>query len=429
MRDLISPEIRAILTANRPLRTVLLTDFLVVLSELSATVIIPWWIINSGGAPALAAFSAALAIATLFAAPALSPFGDKICKSKQITWGLACVCMVAVAQLMLSFAGVFHLGVLIALALAQVLAKSFAGPAREAVLMELLPQADLPLAIRIRKTTQAISGILGPLLAGAAISGTGITGALCLLCILLLLATLVARSIPRTVPVKSDTKGIVAWWGDLRAGLAAKWLVPMERGWTLVNFAVWIFQGPAVGLLIPIKVSAMALHGNWLGICLGALSVGVLMGSAFGSQPLVDLFGRYRVRVGLGFLEGIAFVVVGLASSPYVMVGGLVIAGFCNASMGLVGATHRALAIPKSYRVRMHAATSMTTQVAGAIGPALVGFALVHMSVAFVYALWGVLMAICVLGFLLVPRMKEFLTLRHDQIADWYQHQYPAIFK
>jgi MFS family permease len=203
----------------------------------------------------------------------------------------------------------------------------------------------------------------------------------------------------------------------------------MERGWTIVNFAVWVFQGPAVGLLIPIKVHALGLQGHWLGLSLGALSVGVLLGSAFGSPWLVDHFGRFRVRVGLGFLEGIALAAVGLAASPPMMVAGLALAGFCNASMGLVGATHRALAIPREYRVRMFAAGSMTTQVAGAIGPALVGMALARYSVSAVYAAWGMLMAACVLGLLLVPRLKEFLTQGHEEVVDWYRRQYPAVFR
>ncbi|MGM9488438.1 MFS transporter [Ideonella sp. YS5] len=422
-------EIREAFVSNRALRVVLLTDFFFLLSELSAVVILPWWITSRGGAHAIAAFSVTLAIATFFVAPAVSPFGDRICKGRQITWGLGCLCLVAAAQVGLSFAGVFSLPALTTLAVVQVLAASFVNPARDAVLTELLPQAQLPVAIRMRKTTLAISGILGPLLAGAAMGSAGVTGALCFYGGLLAVALVTGSRIPRATASRSQRKGLGGWWSELRAGLAAKWLVPMERGWTLVNFAVWIFQGPAVGLLIPIKVHSLGLPGHWLGLGLGALSLGVLLGSIFGSQRLVDHFGRYRVRVGLGFLEGIALAFVGWVASPYLMLLGLTIAGFCNASMALVGATHRALAIPREYRVRMFAAASMTTQVAGAIGPALVGMALARYSVTWVYTSWGLLMATCVLGFLAVPRLKEFLSLDHAAIGDWYRLQYPAAFK
>ena len=65
-----------------------------------------------------------------------------------------------------------------------------------------------------------------------------------------------------------------------------------------------------------------------------------------------------------GCLEGVCPALRGATTLPYAMAAGLVPAGFCNASMALVGATHRSPAIPKSYRVRMHASGSVSTQVA-----------------------------------------------------------------
>ena len=428
MRPLLSTDIRDTLALHPALRAVLLTDFLVLLSELSVAVILPWWITSQGGAAALAVFSVTLAAAAFVIAPAVSPFGDRLCKGRQITWGLVVLLGVVAGLAALSFAGAFSLSLVAALAVVQVVAASFVDPARDAVLTEVMPVAQLPMAIRLRKTTMAVAGILGPLLAGAALGSAGVPAALCCCGVVLAGATLAASRIPRTtLPPKHG--GLVRWWRDLRAGVVAKWQVPMERGWTLVNFTVWIFQGPAVGLLIPIKVQSLALPGQWLGLSLGALSLGVLMGSAFGSDMLVARWGRYRVRIGLGVIEGLALAGVGWTSSPWLMLTWLVAAGFCNAAMGLVGATHRALAIPKDYRVRMFAAGAMTTRVAGAIGPALVGMALVHHSVVAVYTAWGLLMATCVLGFLAVPRLKEFLTLGHGEIGDWYRRQYPAVFR
>lgn len=429
MRFFIPAETRAVLAANRALRVLLLTDFLTLLCGLSMAVVLPWWITSSGGAPAMATFSVTLALAAFIVAPALSPFGDRICKGRQISWGLAALCLVATAFAALSCAGVFSVAALAALSILQIVATSFVDPARDAVLAELIASAQLATAIRLRKATHALGGILGPVLAGALLGSVGVTAALCCCCILLAAATLVASRIPRSTGSRPASRGFAAWWSDLRAGLAARWRVPMERGWTLVNFAVWIFQGPAVGLLVPIKVHALGLQGSWLGLGLGALSLGALVGSLFGSRLLVERFGRYRVRVGLGVLEGIALAMVGLCASPLPMLAGLMAAGFCNASMSLVGATHRALAIPREYRVRMLAAGSMSTQIAGAIGPALVGMALASYSVTLVYAAWGLLMAICVLGFLAVPRLKEFLTLEHEEIVDWYRRQYPGVFR
>lgn len=421
-------DLRDTLRANPALRAVLLTDFLALLAELGAVVILPWWLTSRGGAQAVTAFSVTVAIATFFIAPAVSPFGDRGCKGRQITRGLAGLGVVAAALAGLSFAGVFSVAGLAALAVLQVVATSFVGPAREAVLTELVTPAQLPPALRLRKTVLAAGGILGPLLAGAVLGGAGVTAALCGYAALLAAAMRASLRIPRALATQPRRGGRARWWGDLRAGLAAKWQVPMERGWTLVNFVVWIFQGPAVGLLIPIKVHSLGLPGLWLGLGLGALSAGVLIGSAFGAELLVRRLGRFRVRVGLGVLEGLALAGVGWAASPGLLLAGLAVAGFCNAAMSLVGATHRALALPRDYRVRLIAAGSMTTQIAGVLGPALVGMALASHGVTAVYTAWGLLMAASVLGFLRVPRFREFLTLGHDEVDDWYRRQYPRAF-
>ena len=411
------------------LRGFLLTDALVQLAELCALVILPWWVTSNAGASGLAIYGTSLAVAMLLAVTLASPFGDRICKARQIQLGLAAMLGIALAYGLVAGLGFFSLPLLIGLAVAQAVATAFVDQARSNILAELVPADRFPDAIRLRKTCQSLSGIGGPLLAALALGVGSVAGALGVYAALLLLAIVCATRIPQQV-MASFTRPVdfAQWWQGLRSGMAAKWRVPMERGWTLVNFVVWIFQGPAVGILIPIKVHALGLAGNWLGICLGALSLGVLLGSVVGSQFLVQQFGRYRVRLGLGFCEGLALAVVGFASSPYLVVAGLALAGFCNASMGLVGATHRALAIPQSHRVRIFAASSMATTVAGAIGPALVGMALARWSVDAVYTAFGLLMATSVLGFLWVPRLKEFLSLGHTQVVDWYSHQYPDVF-
>ena len=70
------------------LRVLLLVDFLVLLAQVSAVVVLPWWVTSRGGVQAVALLSVTVAVATFIAVPALSPFGDRLCKSRQIRWGL-----------------------------------------------------------------------------------------------------------------------------------------------------------------------------------------------------------------------------------------------------------------------------------------------------------------------------------------------------
>jgi len=420
------PTHPALFAASPGLGGLLATDALVTLAELATAVVLPWWVATQGGTAAIAAYAIAVAATTLVAVLVASPLGDRFCKTTQMRFGLAGLCLA-----LLALAGCasrpFALLPVLAFVVLKVVSRAFVEPPQAAILPELVPAPWLPRAIRLQRTSRAVSGVLGPLLAGALLALASVPVAM-LACALLMLVAAIASWVIPTRPGPQRAFRPRDWWRDLRSGARAKWGVPMERGWTVVNFVVWIFQGPAVGILVPLKVRSLGLAGDWLGIAVGALSLGVLAGSFFGSDLLVRHFGRFRVRVGMGCLEGVCLAGVGLASSPAWMAAGLLVAGFCNAAMALVGATHRALAIPQSHRVRMLASGTVSTQVAGAIGPALVGLALAHQPVAVVYAGFGVLMALSVLGLLLVPRFREFLELGHADIEDWYVREYPHVF-
>jgi hypothetical protein len=417
---------RELLRTSPGLIGLLATDALVTVAELAAAVVIPWWIANRGGTAAMATYAIVLAATTLVVVLAVSPLGDRYCKAMQMRYGLGGVALV-LAGLAWCATRPFALLPVLGLVGANALARAFVEPPQAAILPELVSAPRMPDAIRLQKTCRALSGVLGPLLAALLLIAVGIPVAIACCSALVLIAAVVALAIPtRDVPMPAFR--FHRWWLDLRLGARARWAVPMERGWTIVNFVVWIFQGPAVGILIPIKVRSLGLAGDWLGIGIASLSIGVLAGSAFGSASLVARFGRYRTRVGLGCSEGMCLAVVGLSGSPYVMVAGLVAGGFCNASMALVGATHRALAIPRTHRVRMLASGTVATQIAGSIGAALVGATLSRWSVSIVYASFGILMASSVLGFLLVPRFKEFLELDHDRVQNWYVNEYPHVF-
>ena len=413
---------------SRVLPALLLADALLLFASLAEAAVLPWWIASQGGAGALARFSSVLAGAAFAAVLFAAPLGDRYGKSAQMVRSSCLLALSGAALAWLAMRPTFRLADVLLLGGLQMLAWAFADQARNNILPERIPASALPQALRWRKTGQSLSGIAGPMLGAAGLHWLGVAGALWMCAALYLLAALAMRRVPPEAPALGPGLRPRAWAVALAEGFRAKWRVPMERGWTAVNFVLWIFQGPAVGMLIPLKVHALGLGGGWLGNSLAALSLGVLAGSALGSQWLVARLGRYRVRVGLGMLEGLAFAAAGFSPSGGGLLVALVLGGFCNAAMSLVGATHRSLALPKDYRVRLSAVSSMSTQLAGAIGPALIGAALLRYSVDMVYGMAGLLMAASCLGYLWVPRFRAFLSLEHEQAADWYRREYPQVF-
>ena len=411
------------------LTNLLLSDLLRILAEMVGYITLPWWIVHRGGAHDLAIYSVSIAITTIFAMPLLSPLGDRYAKRPQIAWGTCTLMVVAFTLATLASLSYYRLILIICIGMVTVIAKAFIDPASSTISAELVPANRLAKVLRLRKSTQAAGRALGPALAGATLVLGGIAATFWMNGILLGVAAYVTCQLPSHSQRNEHHRGLARWWEDLRAGLHAKWIVPLERGWTLVNFLVWIFQGPAVGMLIPLKVQSLGLSGLWLGGSEAALSIGLLLGSFRGSDALVSRFGRFNVRVGAAMCEGLALAASGWAHSPVVLVLAFTCVGFANASMGLVGATHRSLAIPQNFRVRILAASTMTTQIAGILGPMIAGAALTHWAVSKVYTCFGLATCLLAFGFVLIPRSREFFALDHDEVKDWFRHEYPHAFK
>ncbi|MGQ5523324.1 hypothetical protein ACUHMQ_08695 [Chitinimonas sp. PSY-7] len=67
-------------------------------------------------------------------------------------------------------------------------------------------------------------------------------------------------------------------------------------------------------------------------------------------------------------------------------------------------------------------------QVASAIGPGLAGAALLQLSVAQVYVVFGLAQFACAFGYCIVPRYREFLALDHETVKGWYGREYQLAF-
>ena len=81
------------------------------------------------------------------------------------------------------------------------------------------------------------------------------------------------------------------WARELTDGLRAKWVIPVERYWTILSFFTMLFFGPAIGLLVPLRVQSLGWSAAWLGWCEAALSAGMLIGALYAARALTERFG------------------------------------------------------------------------------------------------------------------------------------------
>jgi len=412
---------------GRPFRLLLISDALMVLALMVSHVAVPWWVAHEGGAQDLALYAGLLALVSFVALPLLSPLGDRYSKRTLITAGMAAMLVESIALAALAQAGIYHLALVIALQFTSVVAMAAIMPASLSIVAELLPPEHLSEGLGYQKSAQAIGRLMGPALGGTALALAGTSAALWLLVLLMVVATLLAARIE--TPPKPDLQGSRAdWMSELRAGLTAKWQIPMERGWSFVSFLVMVFFGPGIGMLVPLKVQSLALSGAWLGACEAGLSAGMLLGALGGSAAIASRVGRFNASVGAILIEGLCLTLLGFTHSPWAMVLVLTVIGLCMATVMMVGQTHRMLAMPPDFRARMTAVNIMVMQVAGMLGPGLAGLSLISLHVDQVYLMFGAGLVIVGLGYSRVPGYRQFLNLPHDGAQGFYGRMHPQAF-
>ena len=408
------------------LSSLLLSDALNWLALMVGAVATPWWIASHGGAAHLAIYGFVASAMAFVAMPALSPLGDRHPKRRLIMAGLALYALSAALLALWASLDRYWLGGALLAAALNAVAAALMTPAAQTMAAELVPAERLPQALGLQRSAQSAGRVLGPALGGAVLAlSTGLT--LWLQALLLLAAVLLARRLP-TLAGSGGARGLSSWRRDLHAGLRAAWAMPLERGWTLVNFVSVLFMNPAFGMLVPLKIKALGLSGAWLGAAETGLSLGMLAGALGGSAWVARHLGRYATRVGATVAQGLGLALAGWTGQGAVLVLALFFVGLANSCGVLVGQTHRMLATPQHFRARLSSVNMMTIYVAAAAGPALAGTALLHWQIDTVYLVFGLLSMLSALGFFLVPDFKTLMSLDHEQVKDWYARRHPELF-
>jgi hypothetical protein len=60
---------------------------------------------------------------------------------------------------------------------------------------------------------------------------------------------------------------------------------------------------------------------------------------------------------------------------------------------------------------------------------AIAGVALAHAGVRTVYVAFGLASVVSALGFFLIPGLRAFMALEHDEVDNWYGRTYPKAFE
>lgn len=410
-----------------PVRLLLLSELLCLLAGALGQVAVAWWIAQRGGASDLARYGAVMALCALLATPLMSPLGDRWPKRRLVRLGSACLVLDALALALLACSGHYRLGLLCACSALSIVANAVLLPAKANILPELVEIGQLPEAIRLRRGAQALGGLLGPGLGGAALAAGGVITALTLNLLMFGIAAVAAFRLGQPqFPARPAAAG--GWLGDMQAGLRAKWCVPLDRWWTLTGALMMVFLLPAIGMLLPLRVQSLGLSSVWYGACGAALSLGLLVGVLGLADRLIARLDRVRAMFAALTLCALAVAGMGLCDWGPALVLLFALVGGGMSVTQMVGQTHRLLAMPEDFRSRMTAGNLATAQLSAALGPALAGLLLQHASVAAVYLWMAAGFTLSGLLLLAVPELRPFLRLDHEAVKNWYGRNYPKAF-
>ncbi|MBB4844179.1 MFS family permease [Paucibacter oligotrophus] len=409
-----------------PFRGLLLSEAMTILAMMVGHVALPWWIVGHGGAAHLALYGVVAAISALCFTPLLSPLGDRLPKPRLIRLGLGLQLGLALCLALLASSGLYQLHWILLVSVLGALGGALMAPASMSIAAELVPAPDLPQALSLQRSAQSLGRILGPALAGAALS-LGTAWALWLQCGLIAGAIWAVSAIP-AISAEQHRASRKSWLGDLSQGLRAAWQIPTERAWTLVSLLSTCCLLPGITLLVPLKIKAMGLSGAWLGAAEAGLALGMLLGALGVAAWVSRHIGRYTIRIAATVVQGLGLLLAGWTEQGLLLVAALALVGVANSCGVLVGQSHRMLAIPPEFRSRLNAVSMMSLQLAASLGPALTGLALSKYTVSQVYMGIGLAAALSSLGFFWVPGLREMFAQDHEQVRGWYGHKHPHLF-
>ncbi|MDW5417146.1 MFS transporter [Iodobacter sp. CM08] len=403
----------------------LLNDILAVLSLTTGNVAISWWIVTTGGAADLSIFGISAALTMLLALPLLSAHGDRFPKSRIMAWGLLAAAITALGLALMASLGYYRIWPIILVYSIDVIAFSMVLPAVSSIAADLTPPDRLSDALSLQKSAQSLGRLAGPVVGGAIVALSNVAFALWVYTALLFIAALSAFAI---APIKPASKQSGHWSAEVRAGLTAKWKIPIDRNWTIYAFFCMAFLSPALGMLLPLKVHSLHLGANWLGATEAALGLGMLLGAFWGAAKVIHWQGRFKASLLAISTVALCLIGVALSQQGWMLTLGFGITGFVMSISQLVGQTHRQLAVPDHFRSRFSSVNFMVMNLSAMLGPAIAGAALGVFEVSTVYAAFGFALLLVSISFPLVPGIQHFLSLDHNEVKGWYGKQHPELF-
>ena len=292
----------------------------------------------------------------------------------------------------------------------QAVAIAFDGPARQALVPNLVPAKDLPNAFSMTSIAFQTGAIIGPALTCFVIAFAG-QQAVYYINGVSFLAVIFALVLIGDVPQVKSASGKVVSWSAIREGIHFIFSKPIIISTMFLDFVATFFA--SANTLMPIVARDILNVGvveyGWLS---AAQSVGAVLAALVISQ-IRELRRQGPIFLGCVVVFGVATVIFGMSSSVIIAWCALVVTGAADAVSTIIRNTIRQLQTPDHIRGRMTSINQIFFQGGPQLGEVEAGI---------VAQLFGAPAAIisggiaCVLGMsLIVRKWPALLTYNGDE--------------
>jgi MFS family permease len=297
---------------------------------------------------------------------------------------------------------VWHIYAITAL---QAIAVAFDGPARQALVPNLVPAKDLPNAFSMTSLAFQTGSIIGPALSGLTIAYAG-QQAVYYINAASFFAVIIALLLIGNVPQKISEQAKVVSWTSIREGIHFIINKPIILSTMLLDFVATFFA--SANTLMPIVAVDILKVGvveyGWLS---AAQSVGAVSAALVISQ-VHDIRKQGAVFLGSVAIFGLATVVFGLSSSFVLAWCALMVSGAADSVSTIIRNTIRQLQTPDYIRGRMTSINQIFFQGGPQLGEVEAGVVAQIFGAPFAIVSGGIA---CIAGMLLIVR--KWPEIRH----------------
>jgi len=251
----------------------------------------------------------------------------------------------------LTFRGVHVLWPIYALAATSAAAASFEGPARQALVPNLVPADHFPNAISLNTIMFQTASVVGPSAAGLVIGELGVGWAYALNAVSFL-AAIAALLAMRNVPARTPGQIAEVSVRAIREGLRFVFSAPLIRSSMLLDFFATFFASATV--LLPIfaqDILKVGAHGY--GILYAAPSIGAVVASLIMVHGVERIDRRGIVLLRSILIYGCATVLFGVSRNFWLTFGALAVSGAADTVSTVLRNIIRQLGTPDHLRGRM----------------------------------------------------------------------------